>query len=117
MPIFPLFGFPSGVTGLYLKGDGLACQGLLKDYHPTPEAKHSVYGLFPDVVVRQGTAIFQLLGVKDYPLLVWEDAIFVLDLCLDISSGVPELVLLHKCFFLSVFQPSSPSFQTGGLCK
>lgn len=64
MPIFPLFGFPSGVTGLYLKGDGLACQGLLKDYHPTPEAKHSVYGLFPDVVVRQGTAIFQLLGVK-----------------------------------------------------
>ena len=62
MSIFLLSGFPSGVTGLYLEGDGLACH---KGYHPAPDAKNSVqHGLFPDVVVRHGAVGFQLLAEK-----------------------------------------------------
>ena len=49
--------------------------------------------LFLDVVVRQGAAIFQLFPGKDQPLLVWGDALFVLDLGLDVLDGVTGLHL------------------------
>ena len=44
--------------------------------------------LFLDVVIAQGTAIFQLLSGEDKTLLVRRDAFFVLDLCLHIFNGV-----------------------------
>merc|ERR1712079_502433 len=49
--------------------------------------------LLLDVVVREGPAIFQLLSSKDQPLLVWGDALLVLDLGLDILNGVRRLHL------------------------
>ncbi|KFV77268.1 hypothetical protein N307_00857, partial [Dryobates pubescens] len=83
-----------GVTGLYLQGDGLACQGLHKDLHATPQAQDKLQGGFLlDVVVRQGASIFQLLASKDQPLLVGGDAFLVLDLGLDILYGVTGLYL------------------------
>ncbi|DAA20732.1 TPA: Os05g0242100-like [Bos taurus] len=83
-----------GVTGLHLQGDGLAGQGLHEDLHPTSEAEDQVQsGLFLDVVVRQGAPIFQLFPGKDQPLLVWGDALFVLDLALDVLDGVTGLHL------------------------
>jgi len=45
-------------------------------------------GLFLDVVVRKGSAIFKLLAGKDQPLLIWGNALFVLDLGLDILNGI-----------------------------
>merc|ERR1712038_256766 len=45
-------------------------------------------GLLLDVVVRKSSSIFQLLSSKDQPLLVWGDALLVLDLGLDILNGV-----------------------------
>ena len=41
-----------------------------------------------DIVVRQRTAILQLLPGEDQTLLVRRDAFFVLDLGLDIVNGV-----------------------------
>ena len=49
--------------------------------------------LLLDVVVRKGPAILQLLSSKDQPLLVWGDALLVLDLGLDILNGVRRLHL------------------------
>ena len=55
----------------------------------TTKTEHQVKGgLLLDVVVRQGTAILELLASKDQPLLVWGDAFLVLDLGLDILYGV-----------------------------
>ncbi|KFW70321.1 hypothetical protein AS28_08317, partial [Pygoscelis adeliae] len=84
----------NGVTGLNLKGDGLASQGLHKDLHATPQAQHKMQGgLLLDVVVRQGASIFQLLASKDQPLLIRGNAFLVLDLGLDILNGVTGLNL------------------------
>jgi hypothetical protein len=46
-----------------------------------------------DVVVRKGPAVLELLAGEDQPLLVWRDALLVLDLCLDILDRVRRLNL------------------------
>merc|ERR1712223_1823201 len=44
--------------------------------------------LLLDVVVREGTAIFKLFASKDQPLLVWGNALLILDFGFDIFNGV-----------------------------
>ncbi|KFP50092.1 hypothetical protein N323_10600, partial [Cathartes aura] len=84
----------NGITGLNLKGDGLASQGLHKDLHATPQAQHKMQGGFLlDVVVGQGAPIFQLLAGKDQPLLIRGNAFLVLDLGFHILNGVTGLDL------------------------
>jgi hypothetical protein len=46
-----------------------------------------------DVVVRQGAAILKLLASEDETLLVWGNALLVLDLALHIVDGVGRLNL------------------------
>ncbi|KFQ43020.1 hypothetical protein N333_00852, partial [Nestor notabilis] len=45
-------------------------------------------GLLLDVVVRQGAPIFQLLASKNQPLLVWWNALLILNLGLHILNGI-----------------------------
>merc|ERR1712018_350779 len=49
--------------------------------------------LLLDVVVRESSSILQLLSSKDQPLLVWGNALLVLNLGLDILNGVRRLHL------------------------
>merc|ERR1712180_441447 len=78
-----------GVTGLNLKGDCLTSQGLDKDLHSTSKSQDKMEGGFLlDVVVAQGSTIFQLLSSEDQTLLIWWDSFFVLDLGLDVVDGV-----------------------------
>merc|ERR1719401_85239 len=82
----------NSVRGLNIKCDGLARKGLNEDLHATAEAEHQVKSaLLLDVVIRKGTAIFQLLSRKDQALLVRRDALLVLDFCLNIVDGVRRL--------------------------
>ena len=79
----------NGVAGLNIKGDCLACEGLNEDLHATSEAKHQVKSwLLLDVVVAQSAAVFKLLAGEDKTLLVWRDALLVLDLCLHVLNGI-----------------------------
>ena len=48
-------------------------------------------GLLLDVVVGEGPAVLELLTSEDKSLLVWRDALLVLDLGLDILNGVSRL--------------------------
>ena len=41
-----------------------------------------------DVVVGEGSTVFELLSGEDKSLLVWWDTFFVLDLGLDVFNGV-----------------------------
>jgi len=50
-------------------------------------------GLLLNVVVGQGAAVFELLAGEDEALLVWGDALLVLDLGLDVVDGVGGLNL------------------------
>ena len=54
-------------------------------------------GLLLDVVVGQGPAILELLASKDQPLLVWGDALLVLDLGLHVVNSVRWLDLKCDC--------------------
>merc|ERR1712020_62860 len=83
-----------GIARLNLQGDGLPCEGLDKDLHSSTESKDQMKGgLFLDVVVRQSSAILQLLASKDQTLLVWGNSLLVLDLCLDILNSIAGLNL------------------------
>lgn len=44
--------------------------------------------LLLDVIVGQGAPVFELLAGKDQALLIWRDALLVLDLALDVIDGV-----------------------------
>ena len=75
----------NGVRGLDLKSDGLTSESLDEDLHTSTKTENQVQGrLLLDVVVGKSSAIFKLLSGEDQALLVWWDAFFVLDLCLDV---------------------------------
>lgn len=67
---------------------------VLTDLHATSQTQYQVESaLLLDVVVRQGAAIFQLLSSENQSLLVWRDALLVLNLGLDIVDSVRRLHL------------------------
>ena len=45
-------------------------------------------GLLLDVVVGQGSSVFELFTGEDQSLLIWRDTFFVLDLGFDILDGI-----------------------------
>jgi len=80
----------NGVVGFDVEGDGLSGQSLDEDLHDTTSQSEDEMegGLFLDVVVGEGSAIFELLSSEDESLLIGRDAFLVLDLSLDILDGV-----------------------------
>merc|ERR1719400_854428 len=78
-----------GVGCFNLKGDGLASQGFDENLHTSSQTEYQMQsGLLLDVVVGEGTAILKLFAGKDQPLLIWGNALLVLDFGLDILDGV-----------------------------
>ena len=78
-----------GVAWLHFKNDGLASLCLDKDLHATSQTKNQVQRrLFLDVVVTEGATIFQLLATKLQNLYAGWNALFVLNLGLQILDGV-----------------------------
>merc|ERR1719326_1732729 len=64
-----------------VKSYRFAGECLDKDLHATPETKDKMQsGFFLDIVIRQCTAIFQLLTSKNKPLLVRWDTLLILNL-------------------------------------
>merc|ERR1712213_206708 len=77
------------VRRLNLKGDGLASQGLDKDLHTSSQSENQMQGTFLlDIVIREGSSIFQLLSSEDQSLLIWGNSFLVLDLGLDVLDGI-----------------------------
>merc|ERR1712029_1265638 len=74
-----------GIRGFNLQGDGLASQSLDENLHTTPETQHQMEsGLLLDVVVRQSASILELLASEDQTLLIWGNALLVLNFGLDV---------------------------------
>ena len=77
------------VAGFNFEGDGFTGQGFHKDLHTATKSKHKMKGgFFLNVVIRKGSAIFELFAGEDQSLLVWRDAFLVLDFGLDILDRV-----------------------------
>ena len=54
--------------------------------------------LFLDIIVRKGTAIFELFTGENQTLLIWGDALLLLDFALHIVDGVRGLNLQSDGF-------------------
>ena len=87
-----------GVCGFDIDGDGLSSHSLDEDLHSSSESEDQMKGgLFLDVVVGEGSAVFELLSSEDESLLIGWDAFLVLDLGLDILNGVCWLNIKGDC--------------------
>merc|ERR1719453_2974615 len=79
----------------YLVFSGERCEGGLNldlAETATAQTEHEVQsGLLLDVVVGESAAVLELLARKDQALLVWGDALLVLDLGLHVLDGVAGL--------------------------
>ena len=80
------------VAGLDFESDGFSRQGFDENLHATSKTKDQMKGrLFLDVVIRQGSAIFELLSRENETLLVGRDAFLVLNFRFHILNGVARL--------------------------
>ena len=48
---------------------------------------------FLNIIIGQSAAIFQLFSGENQPLLIWRDALLILNLCLNILDGIRRLYL------------------------
>ena len=71
--------------------------------------------LLLNVVVGEGAAIFELLAGEDQALLVWWDALFVLDFGLHIVDGVGGLDLEGDGLTREGFHEAVDTLVMGGL--
>ena len=79
----------NGVGVFNIEGDGLTSESLNKDLHTTSESEDQVEGRFLlDVVVTEGSTVFQLLTGEDKSLLIWWNTFLILDLGLDVFDSV-----------------------------
>jgi len=79
----------NGVGSFNLQGDGFSGQGFHENLHSSAKSQDQVKGrFFLDVVVRQGSAIFQLFSSEDKPLLIWRNTFLVLNFGFDIFNTV-----------------------------
>jgi len=78
------------VVGLDIQGDRLSRKGLDENLHgTTTETEDKMEGGFLlNVVIREGSAIFELFSSKDQSLLLWWNAFLILDLRLDVGDRV-----------------------------
>ena len=98
------FDILNGVCWFNIKGDGFTCEGLDEDLHTSSKSEDQVEsGLFLDVVIGEGSAVFELLTSKDESLLIWWDSFLVLDLSLNVFNGVCWLDIKGDCFSCECF--------------
>jgi len=65
---------------------------LDENLHTTTQSKNEMERRFLlDVVVAEGSSIFELFTSEDQSLLVWWDTLLVLNLRLDVVDGVARL--------------------------
>merc|ERR1711868_54311 len=84
----------NGIRWFNLQGDSLASQGLDEDLHTSSQSENKMESTFLlNVVIGEGSSIFQLLSSKDQSLLIWGNSFLVLDLGLDILNRVRRLNL------------------------
>jgi hypothetical protein len=79
----------NGVRWFNIKSDGLSSEGLDEDLHTTSQSKNQVKSrFFLNIVVTEGSSIFQLLASEDKSLLIGGDTFFILNLSLDVINSV-----------------------------
>ena len=78
-----------GVSWFDIEGDGLSSKGLDEDLHTTSKSDDQVEsGFFLDVVIGEGSAVFELFTSENESLLIWRNTFLILDLSFDVLDSV-----------------------------
>ncbi len=88
------FGFHvfDRVAGLHVEGNGFSSKSFHENLHSSSKSQHQVQsGFFLDVVVRQGSAVFQLFSGENQSLLVRRNSFLVLDFGFHVFDRVAGL--------------------------
>jgi len=79
----------NGVMGLNFQSDGLSGEGLDENLHSATQSEYQVKSRFLlDVVIGEGSAIFELLSSENKTLLIRGDSFLVLNFLLNSVDGV-----------------------------
>ena len=79
----------NGIGWLDLEGDSLSSEGLDEDLHSTSESEDEMEsGLLLDVIVGEGSAVFELLSSEDESLLIRWNSFLILNLGLYVLNCV-----------------------------
>merc|ERR1719215_312658 len=82
----------NSVSWLDIEGDGLTSESLDEDLHTSSESEDEMEGgHLLDVVVGEGSTVFELLSSEDESLLIRWNSYLILDLGLDVLNGVSWL--------------------------
>jgi hypothetical protein len=92
-------GAPDGASGCTevrsrdFEGDGFASQGLDENLHTTTETNDKVEGGLLNIVVREGSTVFQPFTSEDQTLPVGQDSLLALNLHLTLSMMSEDCTL------------------------
>merc|ERR1711953_780612 len=79
----------NGIGGFDLQGDGFSGQGLDEDLHSSSQPQDQMQSrFFLNIVVAQGSAIFQLFSGEDQTLLIRRNSFLILDFGFDVFDGI-----------------------------
>jgi len=94
------FDVGDGVIWFHIQSNRFSGEGLNEDLHgTTSETEDKMEGGFLlNVVIREGSTIFELFSCKNQPLLLWRDAFLVLDLGFDVGDRVIWFHVKCDCF-------------------
>ena len=71
----------NGVCWFDIKSDGFTSESFDEDLHSTSKSEDQMEsGLFLDVVIGEGSTVFELLTSEDKSLLIWGNTFFILNL-------------------------------------
>jgi hypothetical protein len=78
-----------GICWFNIKSDGLTSKSLDEDLHSTSKSEDEMKsGLFLNIIIGEGSAVFELLSGEDKSLLIWWDTFLILDLSFDVFNSV-----------------------------
>ena len=79
----------NSIRGLDIKSDGLTGESLDENLHASTKSEDEMESrFFLDVVVGEGSAVFELLSSEDEALLIRRNSFLILNLSLDFVDGV-----------------------------
>jgi hypothetical protein len=83
------FNVFNGIRGFDFQSDSLSSKSFNENLHSSSQSKDQMEsGFLLNVIIGEGSSVFQLFSGKNKSLLIGGNSFFVLDLGLDVFNGI-----------------------------
>jgi hypothetical protein len=83
------FNVFNGIRGFDFQSDSLSSKSFNENLHSSSQSKDQMEsGFLLNVIIGEGSSVFQLFSCKNKSLLIRGNSFFVLDLGLDVFNGI-----------------------------